>query len=342
MNQITKKSASNIALVKYWGKKERQIPMNPSISMTLQESYTATTVNWSLNETDSENQIHLLFEGKENILFEKRIKGFIDNITPYIPVLNKLNLNINSSNSFPHSSGIASSASAMSALSLCLIHIEMSITGNIYGFEEELQKASFIARLGSGSAARSVYPGFTLWGKTQSIPNSSDEFAIPINEQVHEVFHSYKDAILIVSDKIKKISSSVGHALMENHPFAANKFQESIINTERLLKIIKTGEQMDFVTLVESEALLLHAMMLSSNPQFILMEPNTLALIQKIQNFRMGTNIPVCFTLDAGANVHLLYPNNESKRIKDWINTELVQFCVNGKWIDDKVNLGKG
>ncbi len=340
MDKVTWRSPSNIALVKYWGKRNEQIPMNPSISMTLKESYTETSLAWKKGFESDKVGVKLLFEGAANIAFEQRLTLFTNRISDFIPVLKGLDLSIESNNSFPHSSGIASSASSFSALALCLVDLEKQLTGKIHGFSEYYEKASFIARLGSGSAARSVYSGYTLWGSTPINNKSSNEYAIPINDNIHSIFKDYHDAILIITDKTKKVSSSIGHDLMNNHPYAFLKFEESLKNTERLLAILKNGEQSDFVNLIENEALSLHAMMMTSNPSYLLMEPNTVTIIEKTRSFRKDTGIKVCFTLDAGANVHLLYPGNEKHKVVKWIEQELLSYCINNRWIDDKIGNG--
>lgn len=340
MEKVTWQSPSNIALIKYWGKLPVQIPMNPSISFTLNSSYTETTVGYKIKTDNTATNATFLFEGKPNPAFQKRINNFLHQISTYVPVLKNLELHIESKNSFPHSSGIASSASAMSALALCLVSIEQKITGNLATFTDFYRKSSFIARIGSGSAARSVYEGYTLWGETNHHKYSSNDYAIPINNRVHEVFKAYADAILIVSDQSKKVSSSTGHALMVDHPYRKAKLENSLINTQRMLDILKAGEQNDFALLTESEAMHLHAMMMTSNPYYLLMEPNTLAIIQKIKRYRENTKIPVCFTLDAGANVHFIYPKNEQENIRPFIEQQLLPLTVNNLWIDDSV--GKG
>lgn len=339
MNKIAWRSPSNIALVKYWGKKDVQIPLNPSISFTLSNAYTDTKISWQENKT-GKLTVEFLFEEKPNEAFKQRIDKFIGSVTHLLPSLANLYLKIETSNSFPHSSGIASSASAMSALALCLVSIENKINNTFKTDKKFHQTASLIARLGSGSASRSVYGGINLWGKCNDIPESADEFAIDISHLAHPEFLNYGDAILIISDKTKKVSSTVGHSLMNNHPFAANKFEESFKNTSELLEILKVGDQEKFVELIETEALSLHAMMMTSNPSYLLLEPNTLHVINIIREFRKTSGVQLCFTLDAGANVHLLYPLKDREKIVDFIKSELLTYCVNNKWIDDKVGQG--
>lgn len=339
MQKISWRSPSNIALVKYWGKKGEQLPMNPSISFGLEQSFTETSLSYQKHEQKGIS-LDFLFEGKENQAFAARLQKYLNRMVEFIPSLEGIHLVIESQNSFPHSSGIASSASAMSALALCLVTFEEQFTGTPFTQDAFYQKASYLARLGSGSAARSVYPGYSLWGKTTAVTSSSDLYAVNINSQVQPIFKNYGDAILLVSRSEKKVSSSLGHQLMENHPFAKAKFDQAFKNTESMLSILKSGDTQAFIALIESEALALHAMMMTSNPAFILMEPNTLSILQKIQDFRQQTGLSVGFTLDAGANVHFLYPKMANERVLDFIQQELLMHCENKQWVDDKVGSG--
>ena len=107
-----------------------------------------------------------------------------------------------------------------------------------------------------------------------------------------------------------------------------------------MIDILKSGDLDEFISITELEALTLHAMMMTSNPYFILMKEGTLSIINKIWEFRNDSKIPVSFTLDAGANVHLLYPASYKQNVLDFIQSELVVFCENGQYICDVV--GKG
>ena len=110
--------------------------------------------------------------------------------------------------------------------------------------------------------------------------------------------------------------------------------------SDKLNLILKNGNLHEFCLLVESEALTLHSLMMSSNPSYILMKPETLTVITKIQKFRKDSKIPVCFTLDAGANVHVLYPDKFSKDVMDFIKDQLSPFCEKRKFISDKMGDG--
>lgn len=338
--RITWRSPSNIALIKYWGKKGFQLPSNPSISMTLKNCYTETVVEYKKSNRKSGPMLSFLFQNKKNSLFEKKIDHFISIATKELPVLKSLNLEINAKNSFPHSSGIASSASAFSSLALCLCSIEKEISNNEIDDKKFLRRASYIARLGSGSACRSVYGGWTLWGETEMISGSSDFYAIPVSDLLHEKFCNYHDAILIVNSEKKQVDSRRGHNLMETNPYKETKADMSRKNAIRLLTALNNGNARSFMNIIESEATNLHAMFLTSNPGFILIKPETLQIISKLKRFREESNLEFCFTLDAGPNIHLLYPENIRGRILPFIESEITLFCENGKWIDDKTGNG--
>ena len=326
-------SPSNIALVKYWGKKGKQLPQNPSISFTLSECRSETFVTF---EKADRFGFNFFFEGKENPAFGAKIEKFLLDNQAFFPFINQLNLKVESRNTFPHSSGIASSASSMSAFVMCLLKIENQIVSKPFDF----QKASCFSRLASGSAARSVYPSMALWGATDCYKGSSDDYAVSLADDIHPVFKSFRDSILIVSDEKKSVSSRAGHALMEGNPYAPARYAQANENIKNLLSALKSGDLDTFINITESEALQLHALMMCSNPSFILLKPNTLFVLESIRQFRQATQVPLCFTLDAGPNVHLLYPDNEADKVDDFIKGELVKCCNQGRWIADRVGDG--
>ncbi|WP_375560059.1 diphosphomevalonate/mevalonate 3,5-bisphosphate decarboxylase family protein [Bernardetia sp. OM2101] len=340
---ITHKSPSNIALIKYWGKHGVQLPNNPSLSFTLTNAFTETKLEYkSKTEGESKAEISLefWFENKKNEKFEQKIRKFLESLLPNQPYLGFVHLKIYSQNSFPHSAGIASSASSMAALALCLCDLERQLLNTLENKKEFYQKASYLARLGSGSAARSVYSNIpiTTWGQTESIKNTSDLFASPYSLPIHAIFQNYQDTILIVSAEEKSVSSRAGHALMEDNPFAETRYNLAHSNLKKLIDALSTGDTGTFIEVVENEAFVLHALMMCSSPPFILMETGTLTIIKKIQKFRQEKNIPICFTLDAGANVHVLYPKKYEKECLDFIERKLKPFCFEGKYLKDHVS----
>lgn len=327
---------SNIALVKYWGKRDFQKPMNPSLSFVLQHAFTETSVELF---REGNQKVEFYFEGIASD-FGERIEKYLDHLSAKLGWVKKYNFQIHSSNSFPHSAGIASSASSFGALALCLTELDFLLSGKETGTPEFWLKASELARIGSGSACRSVYPGFSMWGKTHLFESGSDEHAIPVSEGIHPVFSRLRDAILMVDSGIKEVSSSVGHRLMDEHIYQRSRIAQASENCNELYLALLTGNQKKFGEVVENEALSLHALMMTSNPSFILLKPNSLEIIGRIRHFREKSKIPVCFTIDAGPNIHLLYFSENELDVKAFIERELLSFCEKGKWIDDWIGEG--
>ncbi len=334
-------SPSNLALIKYWGKYGRQLPRNPSISFTLDTAATTTTLSYRTKETPGDTiKLDFKFDGQPNEAFRAKLVKFLTSIVDIFPFLTQLAFSVESSNSFPHSAGIASSASSMSALALCLCTVEKEIFGTLNDKTEFYKKASYVARLGSGSACRSVYDTMAVWGETPEVVGSSDLYAVPFREQLHEIYHDFHDDILIVSKGEKSVSSSAGHGLMEGNIFADNRYAQANTRFAELQVALKNGDLEAFGQITENEALTLHALMMTSEPSYILMRPNTLAQIELLREFRNDTKLPVYFSLDAGPNLHLLYPDNIAAPVQDFIEATLLPLCEKGEIIKDRA--GKG
>ncbi len=334
------RSPSNIALVKYWGKRKGQIPENPSISITLKKSHTETLLGYSPAKGQSGILTGFSLDRRELPAFKERIDRYLSQIGDLYPFLKDFDLTISSTNSFPHSSGIASSASALSAIALCVTSMERMLFSSPSDDYSFFRKASYAARIGSGSAARSVYPGYVLWGSAAEIPHSANEYAVPLNDNIHAEFKDMGDAILIVDESPKPVSSSKGHSLMESNPWATVRYRQAEMHTGRLIEVLAAGDAEEFVRIVEKEAMTLHSLMMSSYPGYILLKPGTLQIIEKVRQFRLDTRVPLAFTLDAGPNVHLIYPARFRESVKNLIEQQLVVHCSKGRWIDD--NTGEG
>ncbi len=336
---VSWQSPSNIALIKYWGKFGIQLPKNPSLSFGLSEAFTQTSIKYS-SKNDEKAEHKFLFEGKENIAFADKIFRFLIELDIFFPFLKQLDLQIESRNSFPHSAGIASSASSMSALALCLCSIEQEVIGSLQDENDFYTKASYIARLGSGSASRSIYGGYSIWGEFTELIESSNDYAVPFTYEVHPLFIQLRDSILIVSDTEKAVSSRAGHALMNNHPYADARIEQSKQNMSWLIAAFLQGDTDRFIEVVENEAMSLHGLMMSSKPWYSLLHPNTLRILDTIRAFREQSGLFICFTLDAGPNVHLLYAQEDENQVLQFIENELLKYCVERKVIHDKIGFG--
>ena len=329
-------SPSNIALVKYWGKKGIQEPINPSFSMTLSNMHTQTRIHYARARNDH-GRMWLRFNGTDNHPFGQRIQKYLEALDSYFPFLKDLDLHIETRNSFPHSAGMASSASALSSLALALCSIEQGLRDEPLNPEHFFQKASYMARLGSGSAARSVYGHYVEWGQHAY---GSDEFAYPYAGKIEEPLSFLHDSVLITSSEPKKIKSSAGHQLMDNHPYRQVRIEQALSNMEKISRSLKDGDFQSFSEVAEEEALSLHAMMLSSKPGYALLKEATIEIIDELRSFRQQTGARLTFTLDAGPNVHVLYPTQEKEQIREWIHRKLEPLCEDGKMIHDFTGTG--
>jgi len=323
---------SNIAIVKYWGKYGTQLPRNPNISFTLDRAHTRTGMNW---QEAPALHVKYYYDGQPMPQFSGRVEKFLKSLSKEeMPWLQKLSLDIDSKNSFPHSSGIASSASFMASMAMCLCTIEQEL-GEAKG--DFLKRCSHIARLGSGSAARSVYPVIGQWGKCEDLPESSQEYAIPV-DGVHEVYHSYHNDILIVNSEEKSVSSSAGHELMNGHVMEQARYAQAEKNITETLRALKEGDVSALGEILEIEALTLHGLMMNSASSYILMKPMTLQLIEAIRDFRQESKVPVYFSLDAGPNIHMLYPAAYRDQVLAWRKEAIDPHCE--RVLEDCVGAG--
>lgn len=349
------KSPSNIALVKYWGKRYFQLPQNPSISMTLKNCFTEMEISAFFAEGEGGKVLEFLFGESDfnNTLFNTNLESrvdFIPRIERFFEHLSKqhndlswiknFNFKIKSKNSFPHSSGIASSASSFSCLSLCLADLTEKIT------EVKISKEfiSRISREGSGSASRSVFSKFSIWGNIEENESmetiiSNDEFAVQFDDY-DKIFNSLNDCILIAASGEKSVSSSLGHSLMNDNPYAKVRYENAKNNIVKILKAMKVKDFNTFFKVLENEALELHGLMMLSGDGYILLNGNSLKIIEEIRTFREVTQLNLGFTIDAGPNIHLLYFEKDKELVEPFIQDKLKPFCENGTVIFDSCGEG--
>ncbi len=322
--ETTWRSPANIAFVKYWGKKGHQLPANPSLSMTLKNCFTETRVRFEVGT--ARPGVELLLNGVRQDKFAGKIETYLRSLAS-MPWLENVQVLVETRNTFPHGTGIASSASGLSAFALGLTDYLFHLSGVKVDF---FRTASYLSRLASGSASRSVYGGFVSWGE------ESDLYASPVG--VHPELAHLRDSVLVVSGEEKAVSSTAGHGRMSDHAYAEARFAQARTNYQRTLAALSAGDLTEIGAVLESEALSLHAMMLTAPSAFTLMRPNTLAAIEMIWAFRRETQLPLYFTLDAGPNLHLIYPESSQHKIRTFIAHELSPLALTV--IDDECGEG--
>jgi len=339
--QIGWNAPSNIALIKYWGKREHQLPANASLSISLENTSTTTYLTLLEKRGSSEAiSMEYNFPGEVQENFQRKMLQFLTSLLAELPFLSHYRMVFHSENNFPHSSGIASSASSMAAMALCLVSFEEWVSEKTLETDVFYRRASGIARLGSGSACRSVYGGMASWGATPFIQGSSDLFATRFLLPDESHINRMHDLILIVDSAEKRISSSKGHSLMKEHPYRKGRRVQAISNLQELIGAIQENDYRRLAAIAELEALSLHALLISSHTDGMLLQPETLHIIREIKQFRDQTGLNLFFTLDAGPNVHLIHFEDQRELVIPFVKEKLLPYCEKGSYLDDKIGAG--
>jgi diphosphomevalonate decarboxylase len=194
--------------------------------------------------------------------------------------------------------------------------------------------------MGSGSACRSVYGHYVLWGNNDVISKSMNSYAAPLAIGLHPLFADIQDSILVIDRGEKPVSSRAGHEKMNVHPFKKGRMAQASENLRAIIKALVAGDWNLFSRVTENEALTLHSLMMSSDPGFLLMQPNTIRAIEKINAYRTQNNVRITYTLDAGPNLHVLYPLEDKEKVQAFIHEELAEFCDNNYVIHDRIGNG--
>ncbi len=297
--QATASANSNIAFIKYWGNSDDslRLPVNSSLSMNLDNVFTETSVMWDGTLT---NDVLILngLETKGSPL--ERVSSHLDFIRRRTGV--GAFAKVESSNNFPMGAGIASSASSFAALTVASVAAsEVEIT------EREL---TTIARLGSGSAARSIPDGFVEWHRGSSHEESFAESIAPAD------YWDLVDVIAIVSSEHKTVGSTQGHPSaktsdLQNARVAGAEKRLALCKEAILAHDFKT-----FSEVVQYDSNLMHAVMMTSRPPLFYWKPGTLTVMEHIRLWR-AEGLDVCYTLDAGPNVHCICLRDCAKIVSD-------------------------
>ncbi|MBD1222918.1 diphosphomevalonate decarboxylase [Virgibacillus halodenitrificans] len=295
--KATAKAHTNIALIKYWGKRNEEIilPTNNSLSLTLDGFYTETTV--ALHEDYTED--HFILDGQPVVGEQyKRVTTFLDLIRKLAG--KNIYADVRSINNVPTAAGFASSASGFAALA--------AAGTKAMGIHLSEQELSRLTRQGSGSACRSIYGGFAEWrmGKEN---DGSDSYAVPIAPVEH---WDLRVAAVILSSTMKKVSSREGmKRTVESSPFFDGWVNSIPKDLEEIKEGIKARNMEKVGSIAEANCLRMHATTLGANPPFTYWHDTTLTVMQTVKQLR-EQGVPAYFTIDAGPNVKVLYlPENE-------------------------------
>lgn len=288
MTKATAISHPNIALIKYWGNADHalRIPVNGSLSMNLAGFETRTEVMFG----DDLPRDSLSLNGKQvGGMQVDRVSAMLDRVRKMAGMT--LKASVSSTNNFPTGAGIASSASAFSALALA--------ASSAAGLSLDEAALSRLARTGSGSASRSIPGGFVEWQAGNSHESS---YAFSIAPADH---WDLVDCVAVCSTAHKPTGSTQGHALADTSPLQAAR----VADAQRRLDLCRTAllnrDFEAFADVVELDNNLMHAVMMTSDPRLIYWQPASLAILQAVPTWR-AAGIPVCYTVDAGPNVHVL------------------------------------
>jgi diphosphomevalonate decarboxylase len=296
--KATAKAPANIAFIKYWGKRNAKLrlPMNSSISMNLSEIFTITSVEF--NQKLKEDLVKI--DGKVVSDKEKeRVVKHIERIRRLAKV--KLKAKVESRNNFPKGTGLASSASGFAALTLAA-----SKAAGLNLTEEQL---SILARIGSGSACRSVPSGFVEW-KAGNTNESSYARSLYSPD-----YWSICDVIAIVGRKSKKVGSTEGHALVESSPFLKTRLSGMKKKVDEIKMAMKEKDFSKFGEILEEEAINMHLVMMTSKPALYYWTPETLKIMLKVIEWR-NQGLESYFTIDAGPNVHIICREQNVNKVK--------------------------
>lgn len=301
---------TNIALIKYWGKKDEQdrIPLMSSISLTLDKFYTET-------ELSAADQDEFYLDGKrQNNQAGQRVFAYLHRLQKQFH-LPWQHLRVDSINHVPTAAGLASSSSAFAALAASFNYF--------YNLHLDKKQLSQLARMGSGSASRSIYGGFSIWKKGH---DNSDSYALAIDER------PTMDLQLLaveLNTHPKKNKSTQGMSMAQSSPFYQSWLKRNDLEIEEMQAAIAAQDFSKLGQLAELNANEMHAINLTAQPEFTYFEPETITAIKLVEKLR-EQGIECYYTIDAGPNLKVLCRLRNSKEIlnhfqKTFLNVRIVQ-----------------
>lgn len=300
MHKATARAGSNIAFIKYWGvaNAEINLPLNNSISMTLADAYTETTVEWVDDPATARDHIEVDGAVLDGAAAE-RIVQHLDRMRALGDT--QMRTRVVSRNNFPMASGIASSASGFAAL---------TVAGcRALGLSLSDERLSALARRGSGSASRSIFGGFVEW-------EQGHDDASSVARQLHGPQHwDLYDIVAVVSSAAKHVSSAQGHRLAATSPLLTGRLDAARAALPGVRQAVVERDLAQLGPLIELDALAMHSVMMTSTPSLLYWQPGTIDLIQAVQTWR-EEGLVVYFTIDAGPNVHLICPADTAAAVQ--------------------------
>jgi diphosphomevalonate decarboxylase len=288
LREASAQANSNIAFIKYWGNADDRLrlPVNPSMSINLDGLHTNTTVIW--DERLASDELFINQAPAESKALN-RVSAHLNYIRDRLGITSFAQ--VRSVNNFPMGAGIASSASSFAALTVAAV---AAAGGNLS--EKEL---TTIARLGSGSAARSIPTGFVEW---HTGTKHEDSFAASFAPPDH---WELIDVIAIISSEHKSVTSSEGHPSAKTSDLQDARVAGAIKRFNTCKQAIFDRDFETFAEVVERDSNLMHAVMMTSRPPLFYWQPATLTVMDHIRHWR-AEGVNVCYTLDAGPNVHCI------------------------------------
>lgn len=296
---------SNIALIKYMGKEQGNIPANASLSYSLKHLRTRLSLqpaefdDWQA--LDSDYPIVLSEKGKARYL------AFFAQLKEYFGLQG--NFLLRSANNFPSDCGLASSASSFAALTLGAYELFVQQQpGGARGFKAQLQKdlplLSALSRRGSGSSCRSLYPEWALWeGET------ARELEFPLRNLQH--------LAVIVEEQKKEVSSSEAHLRVNSSLLMQGRRQRAEQRLQELQAALQTGNWAAAYEICWAEFWDMHALFESSRPSFGYMNAASLAVLEICRAYWRETGDGPLVTMDAGPNVHLLFRREQEAAYRE-------------------------
>jgi diphosphomevalonate decarboxylase len=287
----------NIAAIKYWGNRDSalRLPVNGSISMNLDGLFTRTSVSFQPSLALDELIINGRQVGGKGL---ERVSGILDLVRQGAGI--GFRAEVVSENNFPTGAGIASSASAFAALALAATQAA--------GLEWPEAAISRLARLGSGSASRSIPSGFVEWKMGES---DDDSFAVSIAPPEH---WDLADCVAIVSAGHKATGSTEGHALAPTSSLQEARVADAPRRLDLCRRAILERDFDAFANIIELDSDMMHAVMMTSQPALFYWKPATLAVMEAVRSWRRD-GLPVAYTIDAGPNVHVICPQPEMAQV---------------------------